>query len=72
MNGRGIIDTILGVDNLDKHPKMVEALYKEYLKRVDTQMKAALPNIKRVQLENGIYFNVLDVEKYAHKFIYFK
>ena len=70
MNGRGIIDTILGVDNLDKHPKMVEALYKEYLKRVDTQMKAALPNIKRVQLENGIYFNVLDVEKYAHKFTF--
>lgn len=70
MNGRGIIDTILGVDNLDKHPKMVEALYKEYLKRVDTQMKAALPNIKRVQLDNGIYFNVLDVEKFAHKFTF--
>ena len=70
MNGRGIIDTILGVDNLDKHPKMVDALYKEYLKRVDTQMKAALPNIKRVQLDNGIYFNVLDVEKFAHKFTF--
>ena len=70
MNGRGIIDTILGVDNLDKHPKMVEALYKEYLKRVDIQMKATLPNVKRVQLENGIYFNVLDVEKYAHKFTF--
>ena len=70
MNGRGIIDTILGVDNIDKHPKMVDALYKEYLKRVDTQMKAALPNIKRVQLDNGIYFNVLDVEKFAHKFTF--
>ena len=70
MNGRGIIDTILGVDNLDKHPKMIEALYKEYLKRVDTQMKAAMPNIKRTQLANGIYFNVLDVEKYAHKFTF--
>ncbi|WP_297980732.1 DHH family phosphoesterase [uncultured Methanobrevibacter sp.] len=70
MNGRGIIDTILGVDNIDKHEKMVEALYKEYLKRVDTQMKAALPNIKQIQLENGIYFNVLDVEKYAHKFTF--
>lgn len=70
MNGRGIIDTILGVDNIDKHPKMVDALYKEYLRRVDTQMKAALPNIKRVKLDNGIYFNVLDVEKYAHKFTF--
>lgn len=70
MNGRGIMDTILGVDNLDKHSKMIEALYKEYLKRVDTQMKAALPNIKRSKLDNGIYFNILDVEKYAHKFTF--
>ena len=70
MNGRGIMDTILAVDNLDKHPKMIDALYKEYQKRVDTQLKAALPNIKRTQLENGIYFNLIDVEKYAHKFTF--
>ena len=70
MNGRGIMDTILAVDNLDKHEKMIDALYKEYLKRVDTQLKAALPNIKRTQLENGIYFNLIDVEKYAHKFTF--
>ena len=70
MNGRGIMDTILGVDNLDKHDKMIGALYKEYLKRVDTQLKAALPNIQRTQFENGIYFNIIDVEKYAHKFTF--
>ena len=68
MNGRGIMDTIIGVDNLDKHPKMIDALYKEYQKRVDTQLKAAIPNVKSEKLENGIYFNILDVEKYAHKF----
>ncbi|MBQ2832910.1 DHH family phosphoesterase [Methanobrevibacter sp.] len=70
MNGRGIMDTILAVDNLDKHEKMIDALYKEYQKRVDTQLKAALPNIKRTQLENGIYFNLIDVEKFAHKFTF--
>ena len=70
MNGRGIMDTILAVDNIDKHEKMINALYKEYQKRVDTQLKAALPNIKRTQLENGIYFNLIDVEKYAHKFTF--
>ena len=70
MNGRGIMDTILAVDNLDKHEKMINALYKEYQKRIDTQLKAALPNIKRTQLENGIYFNLIDVEKYAHKFTF--
>ena len=32
MNGRGIMDTILAVDNFDKHYKMIDALYKEYEK----------------------------------------
>ena len=70
MNGRGIIDTILGVDNLDKHQKMVDALYKEYLKRVDIQLKAAMPNVKQTTLANGIILNRLDVEKFAHKFTF--
>ena len=70
MNGRGIMDTILAVDNIDKHEKMIDALYKEYQKRIDTQLKAALPNIKKTQLDNGIYFNLLDVEKFAHKFTF--
>ena len=70
MNGRGIMDTILAVDNIDKHEKMIDVLYREYQKRVDTQLKAALPNIKQTQLENGIYFNLIDVEKYAHKFTF--
>ena len=70
MNGRGIMDTILAVDNIDKHRKMIDALYKEYQKRINTQLRAALPNIKQTQLENGIYFNLLDVEKFAHKFTF--
>ncbi|WP_409199638.1 DHH family phosphoesterase [Methanobrevibacter sp. DSM 116169] len=70
MNGRGIMDTILAVDNLDKHEKMINALFKEYKKRVDNQLKAALPNISQRTLDNGIIFNELDVEKYAHKFTF--
>ena len=70
MNGRGIMDTILAVDNFDKHRKMIDALYKEYQKRIDTQLRAALPNIKQTQLDNGIYINLLDVEKFAHKFTF--
>ncbi|MGZ7095983.1 MAG: OB-fold nucleic acid binding domain-containing protein, partial [Methanobacterium sp.] len=70
MNGRGIIDTILGLGNLDKHAKLVDALYNESQKKVDNQLKAALPNLKTQKLPNGVIFNVLDVEKYAHKFTY--
>ncbi len=70
MNGRGIMDTILAVDNLDKHDQLVDALFKEYEKRVDTQLKATLPNIKQKTLSNGIHFNILDVEKFAHRFTF--
>ncbi len=70
MNGRGIIDTILGIGNREKHAKLVEALYKESKKRVKNQLRAALPNLKTQKLPNGVIFNVLDVEKYAFKFTY--
>jgi RecJ-like exonuclease len=70
MNGRGIIDTILGLSNREKHQKLVDALYNESQRRVDWQLKAALPNLKTQKLHNNIVFNVLDVEKYAHKFTF--
>jgi len=70
MNGRGIIDTILGLGNREKHKKLVDALYGESQRRVEMQLKAALPNLKTQKLPNRILFNVLDVEKYAHKFTY--
>lgn len=70
MNGRGIIDTILGLGNRDKHSKLIEALYKESERRVKNQLRAALPNLKTQKLPNGVIFNVLDVEKFAFKFTY--
>ena len=70
MNGRGIIDTILGLGNKEKHGKLITALYNESMKRVQTQLRAALPNLKTQKLPNGVIFNVLDVEKYAHKFTF--
>lgn len=70
MNGRGIIDTLLALDNQDKHKALVEALYQEYQRRVKNQLKAALPNLKSKKLPNGVLFNVLDVEKYSHRFTF--
>ena len=70
MNGRGIIDTILGLGNKEKHGKLITALYNESMKRVQTQLRAALPNLRTEKLPNGVIFNVLDVEKYAHKFTF--
>ncbi len=69
-DGRGIMDTILNVNNHDMHDALIEALYKEYEKRVNTQLKAALPNVKQTLFDNGIYLNIIDVERYAHKFTF--
>ncbi|NYB53083.1 MAG: DHH family phosphoesterase [Methanobacteriaceae archaeon] len=70
MNGRGIMDTILGLGNREKHTKLVDALYTESQRRVEWQLAAAMPNLKTQKFPNGIIFNVLDVEKYAHKFTF--
>lgn len=70
LNGRGIIDTILGLGNREKHMKLVDALYRESQKKITTQLKAALPHLKTKKLSNAIIFNVLNVEKYAHKFTF--
>lgn len=70
MNGRGIMDTILGLGNREKHTKLVDALYNESQKRVKWQLAAAMPNLKTQEFPNHILFNVLDVEKYAHKFTF--
>jgi archaea-specific RecJ-like exonuclease len=70
MNGRGIMDTILGLRSRDKHNKLVDTLFQESQRRVAWQMAAAMPNLKTQKLANGVLFNVLDVEKYAHKFTY--
>jgi len=70
MNGRGIMDTILGLGNREKHTKLVDALYKESQRRVEWQLAAALPNLKTQKFPNGIIFSVLDVEKFAHKFTF--
>ena len=70
MNGRGLIDTILGLGDEKRHEKLVEALYRESQKRVEWQLKAAMPNLKTRKLPNGLIFSLLDVEKYAHKFTF--
>lgn len=70
MNGRGLIDTILGLGDEKRHEKLVDALYMESQKRVEWQLKAAMPNLKTKQLPNGLIFSLLDVEKYAHKFTF--
>lgn len=69
-NGRGIMNTLLGLEDRERQEELLDVLMSESDKRVDTQLKAALPNVETVYFDNGIQLNRLDVEKYAHKFTY--
>lgn len=70
MNGRGVMNTILGLEDKTRQEELLDVLMSESDKRVETQLKAALPNVETEYFDNGIQFNRLDVEKYAHKFTY--
>ncbi|WP_455646111.1 DHH family phosphoesterase [Methanosphaera sp.] len=70
MNGRGVMNTILGLEDKERQEELLDVLMSESDKRVETQLKAAMPNVETVFFDNGIQFNRLDVEKYAHKFTY--
>lgn len=69
-NGRGIMNTLLGLEEKERQEELVDILMAESDKRVDTQLKAAFPNVETVFFDNSIQLNRLDVEKYAHKFTY--
>ncbi|ABO34595.1 phosphoesterase, RecJ domain protein [Methanococcus maripaludis C5] len=72
MNGMGIVEDIYGMNKKDfaRHEKLINILYERAMAMVDRQMKAVRPAIKTQILPNGIVFNTLDVEKYAHKFTF--
>ncbi|ABR54530.1 phosphoesterase RecJ domain protein [Methanococcus vannielii SB] len=72
MNGMGIVEDIYGMNKKDfkRHEKLINILYERAMSMVDRQMKAVKPAIKTEVLQNGIIYNILDVEKYAHKFTF--
>ncbi|MDO5851691.1 MAG: OB-fold nucleic acid binding domain-containing protein [Methanobacteriaceae archaeon] len=70
MNGRGVMNTLLGLDDKKRQEELLDTLFEESERRVDIQLKAAIPNVKTEYFDNGIQFNLLDVEKFAHKFTY--
>ncbi|MCD7781437.1 MAG: OB-fold nucleic acid binding domain-containing protein [Methanosphaera sp.] len=69
-NGRGVMNTLLGLDDRERQEALLDVLISESDKRVETQLKAAMPNVQTEYFDNGIQLNRIDVEKYAHKYTY--
>ena len=72
MGGRGIVDDILAVNKREiyRHEKIIDILYRRAKEMIDRQMQAVLPAMKTEKLENGVVLNLIDVERYAHRFTF--
>ncbi|CAD7769935.1 hypothetical protein AIOGIFDO_00715 [Candidatus Methanoperedenaceae archaeon GB37] len=69
-DGRGIINDILNLGNPNRHRRIIEILSKQARTAIEEQLRATLPNVRSITLPNGVLLNVIDVEKYAHKFTF--
>lgn len=69
-SGKYIIDDILNLRDPMVHKNIVPLLCEQAQEMIDNQLEACIPNVKAQTLENGVLLNVLDVEKYAHKFTF--
>jgi len=70
MDGRALIEDLLGLGRLDRQRMLLETIGKEAEKAKEAQLRAALANAKSARLPNGIMLHTLDLELYSHRFTY--
>ncbi len=70
MDGRGVIEDLLGLGRLDRQAELIDILWEEARHAREVQLKAALENLRRAELANGLLLCTLDLEKYTHRFSY--
>ncbi|HJH31543.1 MAG TPA: S1 RNA-binding domain-containing protein [Methanosarcinaceae archaeon] len=69
-SGKNIVDDLMNMGDSTIHTKLVKLLCEQANGMINEQLDACLPNVKSQPLSNGAVLNVLDVEKYAHKFTF--
>ena len=71
-DGQGLIRDVLnvGCDDEERHRELVEFLSRSARDAVDAQLDAALPHVEEESLSNGAQLFRIDVENFAHRFIY--
>ena len=68
LDGRKIVEDLLGLGRLDRQRKMVEEIFKEVESAYKRQLEATLRNVKTATLKNGIVLNTIDLDMYSNKF----
>ncbi|WP_256299391.1 DHH family phosphoesterase [Haloarchaeobius salinus] len=71
-SGRHLIDDVLniGVDDEDRHRRLVDVLSTRAEEAVDDQLDAALSHVEHESLDNDAHLYTIDVENHAHRFTY--
>ena len=68
--GVGVIDDILDFRDHDIHSRLVKMLCAQADSMIREQIDVCLPNVEMTKLKSGAVLNIIDVEKYAHKFTF--
>ncbi len=70
LDGKTLIEDLLALNRLDRHRKLLEAVYEEAKNAKERQLLATLPNTKTVKLSNGIVVSTIDLDMHSFKFTF--
>jgi RecJ-like exonuclease len=68
--GRGVTDDVLGLGDGGRHAELPELLASRARRDIERQLDAALPHVETGELDNGVTYHTVDVERHAHRFTY--
>ncbi len=70
LDGKTLIEDLLALNRLDRHRKLLQAVYEEAKIAKEKQLLATLPNTRTVKLNNGIVINTIDLDMHSFKFTF--
>lgn len=68
LDGKKIVEDLLGLGRLDRQKIMVEEIYKDVKSLYEKQLRATMRNVKSIRLKNGIILNTINLDNYSNKF----
>jgi RecJ-like exonuclease len=68
--GRGVTDDVLGLGDEERHRELPGLLASRARRDIERQLDAALPHVETGELDSGVTYHTIDVERHAHRFTY--
>jgi RecJ-like exonuclease len=68
--GRGVTDDLVGIGDPDRHEELVDLFSSRARRDIERQLDATLPHVESGELDSGVAYHTIDVERHAHRFTY--